>query len=274
MDNREPGIYGSLCDSEYRAGGGLSSTLLRQFLAAPAKAHYMNSDKPEKEESISDVFLLGILCHAMVLEPHTVESRFGVMPKGLTRQTKAGKEAYAGLLEEVGPDGYVVKHDMMQHAIGVQESVLSHPRASRYFACGDAELSVFAKDIITDLLLCCRCDWLCRYPQVIVDLKTCINASAEAFSRDAVKHGYHLQAIHYLEVCRLAGIEVDDFMFVAVEKEPPYLCQVFRLSEVLKSWAYEQWREGVNHYAICNSEGVWPGYSDDVVDIVLPRWIS
>ena len=274
MNTKEPGTYEGLSDDEYRAAGGLSSTLLRKFLLAPAAAYHHLHHRGSETEPISDVLLMGILCHAMVLEPDTVSSRFAVMPEGLTRQTKAGKEAYAKLKEEVGPGGYVVKQDMMQGAIHVRESVMSHGRAGKYFSLGSAELSVFAKDVLTGLLLCCRCDWLCRYPSVVVDLKTCANASAEGFSRDAVRHGYHIQAVHYLEVCRMAGIEVDDFLFVAVEKEPPYLCQVFRLSDVLKGWTYDHWRDGVNRFAQCQANDDWPGYGTDVVDIVLPRWVA
>ncbi len=273
MERKEPGIYESLADAEYRAGGGLSSTLLRQFLSAPAKAHYHVHHGSDRD-TISDPLLMGLLCHALVLEPETVAARFAVMPEGLNRQTKAGKAEYAQLLEDVGPDGHVVKHDMMQHAIAVQASVMSHERASRYFACGQPELSVFTKDVVTGLLLCCRCDWLCRYPRVIVDLKTCVSASAEVFGREAFRYGYHLQAFHYLEVCRLAGIEVDDFLFVAVEKEPPYLCQVFRLSDVLMEWSYDTWRDGINRFAVCQSENHWPGYGNDIVDIELPRWAA
>ena len=268
----DTGTYSGLSDEDYRSKGGLSSTLLRRFLDAPAKAqHYLYGD--DEPEPPSETLVTGQLCHALVLEPGTVPHRFAVMPEGLKRTTKAGKETYAELKQTVGEQGHVVSHKQMVIAEGVRKSVRAHPLASQYLATGDAELSVFARDPITDMLLCCRCDWLCRYPLVIVDLKTAQTASADGFARHALNYGYHLQAAHYREVCRLAKIEASDFVFIAVEKEPPYLCQLFHLSEQLMETACEQWRLAVNHYAQCVADNDWPGYGDVLVNIEQPRWM-
>lgn len=266
------GQFIGLTDQEYRDQGGLTSTLLRQFLQAPAKAEYCQRHRDD-DRPVSDVYQTGVLCHAMVLEPETVPDRFAVMPEGLKRTTKEGKRVYAELVEQVGAH-CVVSAAQVQTANGVRDSVMVHERAGKYFSYGKAEVSVFAKDAVTDLLLQCRCDWLCQYPPVIVDLKTSTTASADGFASHAIRYGYHLQAVHYLEVCRLAGIEVEDFLFVAVEKEPPYLCQVFRLSDVLKDAALETWRRGVDQYARCVSDGIWPGYGSEIVSIDKPRWLA
>ena len=268
----ETGTYSGLSDDEYRNKRGFSSTMVRRFLDAPAKAQYLLSGEHEPEPP-SETLITGQLCHALVLEPETVPHRFAVMPEGLKRTTKAGKQTYAELQQTVGDQGHVVSHKQMMIAEGVRQSVLNHPLASQYLALGQPELSVFVRDPITDVLLCCRCDWLCRYPAVIVDLKTSQTASADGFARHALHYGYHLQAAHYLEVCRLAKIDAHDFVFIAVEKEPPYLCQLFHLSAQLLETTCEQWRLAVNQYAQCVADNHWPGYGNEIVSIEQPRWM-
>ena len=270
----EPGIYKGLSDSDYRAGGGLTSTLLRKFMKAPRVARAVLEGEFGDEPEPSEVLKTGLLCHAMVLEPETVNGRFAVMPEGLKRTTKEGKATYQALCDEVGDTGVVVKNDQWVTACGVRDSVLAHPLASRYLACGDPELSVFVRDPETGLLLCCRCDWLCPYPCVVVDLKSCMTADLYGFSRDAIKHGYHVQAAHYIEVCRLAGIKAKDFLFIAAEKEVPYLCRLFRLSPVLLDYSRQLWRDAVNNYSESQQTGVWPGYDTGISDIALPRYLE
>ena len=267
----DSGIFMSLSDDEYRAGGGLSSTLLREFIKAPALAwHHLHH---RKDKPPSDAFVTGLLCHALVLEPDTVPSRFIVCPESINKRTKAGKAELAALTEELESGGQLVTQEQMNAAIGVRDSVMAHEKAGKYFALGKPELSVFAKDPITGISLCCRCDWLCKYPPAIIDLKTSVSAASESFQISAIKYGYHIQAVHYLETCRYAGLDVDEFTFVAVEKEPPYLCQLFRLSPVLHDHSYNIWREAVNQFAQAQADNDWPGYGQDIIDIELKRWM-
>ena len=55
-----------------------------------------------------------------------------------------------------------------------------------------------------------------------MDLKTCARAETTLFSKDAFEYGYHIQAAHYMLVCRAAGLHVGHFVFVVVEKSKPY----------------------------------------------------
>jgi hypothetical protein len=61
-------------------------------------------------------------------------------------------------------------------------------------------------------------------------------------------------------------------VFIAHEKEPPYLVSVVELDadavalgRALNARAAEMFRD-------CRESGVWPGYGDEVHQISLPRW--
>ena len=60
----------------------------------------------------------------------------------------------------------------------------------------------------------------------ISDVKTCQDASPDAFRRDVFKWGYHLQAAFYMD---MTGVET--FKFVCVEVNHPYTVVVHTLNE-------------------------------------------
>ena len=65
-------------------------------------------------------------------------------------------------------------------------------------------------------------------PVVIIDWKSCRDASERAFRADFWKFRYDLQAAFY---CNLLEVPMDQFFYVAIEKEFPYNSAVFSLNE-------------------------------------------
>jgi hypothetical protein len=65
-------------------------------------------------------------------------------------------------------------------------------------------------------------------PQVIIDWKSCRDASEKAFRLDFWKFRYDLQAAFY---CSLLEVPMDQFFYVAIEKEFPYNSAVFSIDE-------------------------------------------
>ena len=65
-------------------------------------------------------------------------------------------------------------------------------------------------------------------PVVIIDWKSCRDASERAFRADFWKFRYDLQAAFY---CSLLEVPMDQFFYVAIEKEFPYNSAVFSIDE-------------------------------------------
>lgn len=70
--------------------------------------------------------------------------------------------------------------------------------------------------------------------RVAVDLKTARDASPNGFTRAIADHSYDVQRAWYLDALRWLTGETAEMVFVAVEKEPPYLVAVHQLPTV---WA-------------------------------------
>jgi hypothetical protein len=110
----------------------------------------------------------------------------------------------------------------------------------------------------------------------IVDLKSSADASKAGFAKSAAEYGYHRQDVQYREgLAACLGCDPDevDFVFVVVESEPPHLVAHYRLEEIADlAVAREQLRAARERFRDCSSSGTWPGYSEEIERLELPRY--
>lgn len=162
----------------------------------------------------STAFDLGTAVHAMVLEPE----------KELVRKGPADRRGDKWKHEKMAADfdgilllpaaEYDLAETIAASVIANTPAWLDMPRT--------VEASVFADDPVTGIKIKCRPDIYIESEGLVVDLKTCTSASPRIFSRDVHAYGYNLQAAFYLRTLRAAGLDAGRFLFLAVEKEPPY----------------------------------------------------
>lgn len=134
---------------------------------------------------------------------------------------------------------------------------------------GESEVSLFWQDE-TGVMLKCRPDWLPYDLKNVPDYKTCCSVRPEIFAKDFIKYGYHIQAAFYaMGIKAVFGKEVENFFFVAQEKEEPNISQVFLPDYALIEQGYKAIRQGINKLIECNNTGLWESYSDEVIEISL-----
>lgn len=153
--------------------------------------------------------------------------------------------------------------------------VQTHPVASKLFADGMPELSLYAPDPVTGTTLRARIDWLTMLGGrvTMVDYKTCDDASPERFGRRAYDYGYHLQRAWYSYVGALCDVDPDaDFVFVCQEKTWPYLVSVIRLEPAALALGIDQMRRAIDLYTDCTASNVWPGFEEVIHTASLPVW--
>lgn len=106
----------------------------------------------------------------------------------------------------------------------------------------------------------------------MVDLKTTSNASPRAFARSVANFRYQVQHSFYQDVLTAAGFEVNAFVFVAVESSPPYQVAVYILETDAVDLGRRLYQRDLATYRNCLSQDYWPGYSDEVMTLTLPRY--
>ena len=138
-----------------------------------------------------------------------------------------------------------------------------------------AEASAFWIDEATGELCKCRPDWTAPAGDgvILVDGKTCIDASPEGFARAIVNFGYHRAAAWYSDGYEQAsGKPVYGYVFACAESAYPHAAAAYMLGDEDLERSRAHNRVMLNLYAECKRTGVWPGYPPGVQLIELPKW--
>src|SRR5207237_4784056 len=82
-----------------------------------------------------------------------------------------------------------------------------------------------------------RPDYLPAHGRWIVDLKTAASVNPRSWRDQAYRLGYHARAAWYLDGCAaVLGQAPEEYWFVLVEKEPPYLVSVVSFDQDALAW--------------------------------------
>lgn len=105
----------------------------------------------------------------------------------------------------------------MATALDREQALKPHTRS------GVGEVSVFAVDPDTGILLKCRLDWMAA-TRNIVDLKSMSlrGKSVDATVADAIQFDYRWQPVFYRHVMKLAGLDDFGWIYAFVESDAPY----------------------------------------------------
>lgn len=255
----EDGIYDDVSEVAYHSDrDSLSSSGARLLLEPGGPAKFAGPPRVEKKE-----YDLGHVVHALVLGKGSDIT----VVKADSWRTKAAQEAR----NEAREAGRVpVLREMFQNAQRVAGAVWEHPLASILLEQGTPELSIYAHDPETGERLRCRPDWY--RGTAIVDLKTTKDAAPQRFRKSVAEYGYFQQAAFYIDVAALAGIEVENFYFVAVETTAPYLMSVTQIDERDIELGRRLNRAAINLFARCRATKTWPALPVEIPHLGLTDW--
>lgn len=146
---------------------------------------------------------------------------------------------------------------------------------------GHTEQVIVWTDQETEVRCKAMLDWwrpastLARHPHdraVIVDYKTCADASTAAVARSIASYGYHVQAAWYIDALDAIGVQAQ-VAFVFQEKTEPYLVNVVEVDDQALFFGREKVDLALHVYRDCLESGIWPGYHTGQINkITLPRW--
>lgn len=266
------GIYYELPGDQYHSGPGISNSGLGLIARSPL--HYWSKylDPNREPEEPTPALELGTAVHCAILEPEEFSKRYKVAPD-VDRRTKAGKELYEAFLAELG-DAKAISEKDFRRCQMMAESMHRHDAAEIIFAGGKAEVSIFWEDEETGVLCKIRPDWLMHRSTSIFDLKTTEDASPRSFERSIMNYGYFRQAAFYLDGARAAGLEVDAFLFGAIEKSAPFASAIYYAEGTMIEAGRAEYRRHLRTYAECLERDRWPGYPSEIVPIGLPAWFK
>jgi hypothetical protein len=210
----------------------------------------------------------GTLIHCAVLEPDELLNRYFALDETVDRRTKAGKERWAEIQQEA--EGKIIISPEQQHmGMRIRDEVAKHKIARLLFDGGKSETSVFSS--IDDIDARCRPDYI--NGSVFLDVKSTDNAG-ESFEKSVAKYRYYVQQPFYTDIAEQEGMEVSNFLFVAIEKKEPYSIGIYQLDYDAVAYGRREYKADLDTYKRCLDTGIWPGYQETIKTLSLPRYAA
>lgn len=267
------GIVYALDEAEYHAHPALSSTQARTLLKPGGPALYRHAiEHPEPFKKAYDV---GTAAHTKILG---VGSGVHAYPAELLAKNGAASTAEAkAWAEKIRAEGGVpLKAAEVAEVDAMAESLLAIPKARQILeGTVEREVSVFATDPDTDVACRARFDIFPDFDRLPIagDVKTTARgADRRAFGRAAAEHDYPVQESHYLDTLLWATGEAVAFVFLVVEKAPPYLAAVRELPDDMRAAGATFAAAARRIYADCLAADVWPGLDTDDMTTESQDW--
>lgn len=254
--------------SEYLALPGLNQSKLGALKSCPQKFRWL-SDFTQPD---TDALKIGRAIHTAVLEPDQFNASFLCLPD-LDRRTKAGREAYADLVSQ-NAEKTLLRPDDFKMAFEVATAIRSNPHCNYLLDGAHTEISLEWHDKGTGVPCKARVDAYNEGMGMVIDLKTTIDASRSGFSKKIFSYGYHRQAAWYLEALRSQGEAAQHFVFIAVEKTPPYAVGLYRLNDDTLRLSKQENDRLLAIYSECSRTDSWPGYTQGIEDITIPDYAT
>jgi PDDEXK-like domain of unknown function (DUF3799) len=242
-------------------------------LLARSPAHYDAWVTGASHDESTPALEFGAAFHCALLEPDTFAATYACEPDFgdcRRKENKAARDAWreehAGRIPLSANDEEVIR--------GMVGAVRSHPLAGKMIAGGSPELTVRWRDSDTGLECKCRADYYVAKHGMVLDVKSTLDASDKAFRRDVAKYRYDWQNVLYRLGFSAVDARADHFVFVAVEKAPPYAVGVYTLDSQWHSTAYAEVRRLMQLMAECVKSGNWNGYPCTIRELEMPPWLA
>lgn len=259
-----PGTYDGMTNEDYHADADtISKSGLSRLYDNPARFRF-------GEQKRTTALAFGQLVHAAVLEPDTLAARF--YASGLDRFNEKDGKYKDELVRASGRT--LVKQADYDLALRMRDAVHTHAVA-RAFLTPDliVERTLCWDDPASGVRLRARPDGIARQQSVIIDLKTCEDAGEVAFAKSVHDYRYHWQTVIYSDgTHHTEAWRPEAFIFLAVEKEPPYLTATYELIPDATDLARLQIDDALSAYAACLASNEWPGHGPGLIRLDLPSY--
>ncbi len=265
------GIHADIPFKDYLAIDAVSNSYLGRLKDCPAKVLMKEED--------TKALGFGRALHSIVLEGFDAFHKdFAIAPKGIDKRTTVGKAKYAAFLAKSAGKG-IITADEFVHAKNIRDAIFNHPFAKKVLGRGVTEQTIIWE---SEGILCkSRADALPGGDtRALVDLKTTEDASYDGFLRSVKKYGYARGGAFYLDAVNFReGVEVekderyDAFIFVVVEKKPPYIVGAYQLSGELIEYGREEYLRLLQLDRECKENNFYPAYrSAKLETLEMPLW--
>jgi hypothetical protein len=188
--------------------------------------------------------------------------------KQQTRPRK-GTPPYLEMIESA--DGKIIlTPDEHIQALQMAHSVNNNAVAKTLINDCKIEQSLYFTHALTGIQCKVRPDaW---FKNIVIDLKTSGDASFKAFQSSCMNYGYFLQAGMIKEALSSINIELEEFVFIVVEKQAPFAVAIYNMSEEALQYGVKLFDDLLMGLKHCMDGNVWPAYPMKL--LTVPGWVK
>jgi len=259
-------------NDEYHSGPGISKSHLDTIKSGSPRHYWQKYINPERERSEpTPAMIMGSAVHTAILEPDLFPTEVIESP-GFDRRTKVGKADYEAF-QAAHKGKIILDPEDYKTCLAIRDAAHTHPVAGGLLQGGKAEQSFYAYDSETGELIKCRTDYLHDSGEMIVDVKTTEDASPDGFGKSSANYRYPVQTAWYNRVLDAAyGEHPQNWVFLAVEKTPPYAIGIYFMEPDLIERAAIAANRDFMRIVEHRRSGVWPDYGMEPMPLTLPGW--
>lgn len=252
-----------MTEQEYRQADGVNKSTLWNLRKSPA--HYKYFLENQREDTAA--FAFGRAVHAAILTPSAFKKDFVVIPEGIDRRTKAGKEEYQAFLDASAGKEILTAADA-ETVKAIVKAFKKNRDAVQLLKGTKREKPLFWTD---DNGIFCKCRIDAYKAGLIVDLKTAQDAETETFTKEALRYGYDVQAAHYLDAYQHKESAVrPEWYFIVIEKTEPYAINILRADIGFLDYGFIRRQELIEKLKACQDQKEYPDYG--INELCLPAW--
>lgn len=252
----------------------ISRSSLMDFAQSPYTywAKHVNPKRPVKETTPAMQF--GTAFHTYMLEKHLFDEQYAVKPDPVLLKD-VGRELYDAhkkVLEAFEKTNKIVlTRDAWLTLEAMANKVLSSREAMQLIEGARIENSFFWQDEHSGLLLKARPDIL--HENMIVDLKTCADASPRAFQNAMVSGGYHVQGAMIRDAVEaVEGRRINNVINICVETKYPHNMAIYIIDEFAIDEGQAKYKQICLDIKNAIGHNEFKDYG--IQTIGLPRWAT
>ena len=252
-----------MTEQEYRQAEGVNKSTLWELRKSPAHYQYILTHQREDTPALR----IGRAIHSAVLTPTAYKREWTVIPADIDRRTKAGKEEYAAFMEQ-NKGKEILTSEEAETVMQIAKAIKRNKAVSELLKGTRREKPIFWTN---DGGIPCKCRIDAMKTGIVIDLKTTTDASTDAFTREALKYGYDVQAAHYLDGYQTTqGGKMPKWYFIAVEKAEPYAINIIKAGLDFIDHGILRRNQLFQLLEECKETNRYPDYGTN--EMIMPKW--
>jgi|GEM_PF-1549388 len=248
----------------YHDSFGVSHSNIKEIFDPCTPQNFKIKLKTEREQT--EAMKIGTACHMAVFDFDDFVKKVKAEPE-VNKRTKAGKEELAKFYDE-NREKLILAPNDLDRIEGIAESVQNNEIVSKLLNDSQHNLIEMAAWFKWHNVICkFKPDFFNIKKNLIIDLKTTNAGHFSAFQKSIRDYNYDTQAALYLRGMKEITGNDYRFLWIVVEKFPPYNVYLWYPAERMLDQAELKLINALELISDCEENKFWPGVPKEALEI-------